>query len=244
MHDSGTAMMGIGEGEGENRAITAARAAISSPLLGLSVSKAKGILYNIIGGPDLGMYEFDEASRVIKECASEDAIIIAGNAISDEMMGKIKISVIATGFPDTTMSFGYAPQPYIPPTTSTSAPPTSAAPVIARPKVTLPHFTNQGQVAPSAPTGETEPPVREEPANLGPVAKAPETFVQPNLNVNKPSPPIAMRPIYDPAPIAHQIEVEQTNINSEPNPSNTATTLVSPDDDDDPYALPAYLRSR
>ena len=107
MHDSGTAMMGVGEAEGENRAIVAARAAVSSPLLGLSVSKARGILYNIIGGPDLGMYEFDEASRVIKECASDDAIIIAGNAISEDMMGRIKISVIATGFPESTSPYNF-----------------------------------------------------------------------------------------------------------------------------------------
>lgn len=107
MHDSGTAMMGVGEAEGENRAIVAARAAVSSPLLGLSVSKARGILYNIIGGPDLGMYEFDEASRVIKECASDDAIIIAGNAISEDMMGRIKISVIATGFPESGAPYNF-----------------------------------------------------------------------------------------------------------------------------------------
>lgn len=130
MHDSGTAMMGIGEGEGENRAIIAARAAVSSPLLGLSVSKARGILYNIIGGPDLGMYEFDEASRVIKECASDDAIIIAGNAISEDMMGRIKISVIATGFPETTSPYSldssgiYTPNSYTP--TPAAAPAASA----------------------------------------------------------------------------------------------------------------------
>ena len=116
--------------EGENRAIIAARAAVSSPLLGLSVSKARGILYNIIGGPDLGMYEFDEASRVIKECASDDAIIIAGNAISEDMMGRIKISVIATGFPETTSPYSldssgiYTPNSYTP--TPAAAPAASA----------------------------------------------------------------------------------------------------------------------
>ncbi|MFZ5376913.1 MAG: cell division protein FtsZ [Patescibacteria group bacterium] len=98
MTDSGTALMGIGEASGENRAATAARMAISSPLLEVSINGAKGILYNIIGGPDMTMTEVSDASAIIAEAADPDANIIFGATINNEMGSNIKISVIATGF--------------------------------------------------------------------------------------------------------------------------------------------------
>jgi len=98
MKDAGSALMGIGQAGGDNRAMEAARAAIDSPLLELSVDGAKGILFNITGGPDLSMYEIDEAAKAITEAADPDANIIFGAIIDEAMQGEVKITVIATGF--------------------------------------------------------------------------------------------------------------------------------------------------
>lgn len=98
MQDAGSALMGIGRSSGDNRAIEAAKAAIDSPLLELSIDGAKGILFNITGGPDLGMYEIDEAAKAITEAADSDANIIFGAIIDEAMSGEVKITVIATGF--------------------------------------------------------------------------------------------------------------------------------------------------
>lgn len=102
MSDAGSALMGIGRGSGDNRAVEAARAAIESPLLELSIDGAKGILFNITGGPDLGMYEIDEAAKTITEAADPDSNIIFGATIDEAMSGEVKITVIATGFDNDT----------------------------------------------------------------------------------------------------------------------------------------------
>jgi len=101
MKDAGTALMGIGIGTGENRAESAAKAAVSSPLLEQSIKGATGILFNVIGGVDVTMREVDKAATIISEVASPDANIIFGTTIDDKYSGQIKITVIATGF-DTT----------------------------------------------------------------------------------------------------------------------------------------------
>ncbi len=98
MKDTGSALMGIGTGTGENRATDAARAAISSPLLELSIEGAKGILFMITGGPDMGMHEVSEAAKVITQSADPNAKVIFGANISENMKDEIKITVIATGF--------------------------------------------------------------------------------------------------------------------------------------------------
>jgi cell division protein FtsZ len=98
MLDSGSALMGIGEASGENRAATAARMAISSPLLEVSIEGAKGILYNITAGTDITMTEISDASTIISNAADPDANIIFGSTIDESMGSNIKISVIATGF--------------------------------------------------------------------------------------------------------------------------------------------------
>lgn len=102
MQDAGSALMGIGYGSGENRAIDAARAAIESPLLELSINGAKGLLLNITGGNDLSMFEVDEASRMITESCDPNANIIFGTSIDEAYTGEIKITVIATGFSEET----------------------------------------------------------------------------------------------------------------------------------------------
>ncbi len=98
MKDAGTALMGIGRASGDNRAIEAARAAIDSPLLELSIDGAKGILFNITGSSDLSMYEIDEAAKAITEAADPSANIIFGAMVDEAMSQEVKITVIATGF--------------------------------------------------------------------------------------------------------------------------------------------------
>ncbi|MEK7154894.1 MAG: cell division protein FtsZ [Patescibacteria group bacterium] len=101
MQDAGSALMGIGSGVGDNRAQMAARAAISSPLLEVSIDGAKGILFNITGGPDMTMAEVDEAARIISEAADPDANIIFGSTLDEKLIDQMKITVIATGFNET-----------------------------------------------------------------------------------------------------------------------------------------------
>lgn len=101
MSDAGTALMGIGEGVGENRAQIAARTAVSSPLLETSIDGAKGMLFNIIGGTDLTMSEVNQAAEIISRAADADANIIFGASIDEQLIDQIKITVIATGFDET-----------------------------------------------------------------------------------------------------------------------------------------------
>ncbi len=98
MTDAGSALMGIGRGVGEGRALTAAKAAIESPLLEISINGARGILFNITGGQDMTMSEVNEAAQIISQAADPDANIIFGAAIDETMGDEVKISVIATGF--------------------------------------------------------------------------------------------------------------------------------------------------
>lgn len=105
MSNAGSALMGIGTGVGENRAQTAARTAISSPLLEISMDGARGVLFNITGGADLTMSEVDEAAQIIASAADPDANIIFGAAIEESMHDQIKITVIATGFDHTRQTF-------------------------------------------------------------------------------------------------------------------------------------------
>jgi cell division protein FtsZ len=99
MSNAGSALMGIGHAEGENRAIEAAKAAINSPLLEVSVDGANGVLLNITGGPDLVMQEVSEAAKVVTESIDPNAKVIFGAVLNNEMKkGEIKVTVIATGF--------------------------------------------------------------------------------------------------------------------------------------------------
>jgi len=99
MAGMGFAMMGTGIAEGQDRAVEAARRAISSPLLeGASVNGARGVIINVTGGPDLSLVEVSEASSIVQEAADEDANIIFGAVVDPTLKGKVKITVIATGF--------------------------------------------------------------------------------------------------------------------------------------------------
>lgn len=98
MQDAGSALMGIGTASGEERAVQAARNAIENPLLESTIEGAKGILFNVSGGPDLTLVEVDAAAKIIAEAADPDANIIFGATIDEEQGGQVKITVIATGF--------------------------------------------------------------------------------------------------------------------------------------------------
>ena len=104
MSNAGSAIMGIGEAEGEGRAEVAARSAINSPLMETQMAGAKGVLFNVTGGPSLGIHEINEAANVITEAADEDATIIWGNVVDPSMGEKIQITVIATGFSEQPVS--------------------------------------------------------------------------------------------------------------------------------------------
>ncbi len=121
MENAGSALMGIGSASGENRAIEAAKAAINSPLLDVSITGSKGVLFSIAGGEDLTMFEIQDAAKVITESIDPEAKIIFGTVRDDKLKkNEIKITVIATGFPESNIA---TPRP--------SASPVSAEPTIA-----------------------------------------------------------------------------------------------------------------
>ena len=95
---AGTAIMGIGNATGDGRAVNAARGAITSPLLENSIEGARGILVNIAGGPELGLFEVNEAMEIIHAVAHPDANIIFGTVIDEEMGEDVRVTVIAAGF--------------------------------------------------------------------------------------------------------------------------------------------------
>ncbi|MGA8533843.1 MAG: cell division protein FtsZ [Candidatus Tumulicola sp.] len=98
MTDAGSAMMGIGEGSGEHRAADAAQKAIASPLLETTIEGARGVIFNITGGPDMAMYEVNEAAEMISRAVDPDAQIIFGASIDPGMSGKVRVTVLAAGF--------------------------------------------------------------------------------------------------------------------------------------------------
>jgi cell division protein FtsZ len=98
MRDAGSALMGIGVASGENRAAEAARTAVSSPLLEQSVDGATGILLNVTGGTELGLFEVNEAAEVVTGAADQNANVIFGAVIDDALGDEVRVTVIATGF--------------------------------------------------------------------------------------------------------------------------------------------------
>ena len=145
MSQAGSALMGIGRATGENRALEAAKAAIASPLLELSIDGAKGILFTIAGGPSMSMHEVNEAAKLITGNADPSAKVIFGAVLDESLKDAIKISVIATGFAGGSSSaqqavpyFGARPTQLPVSTSSYSAPmppatsPASSAPLEKR----------------------------------------------------------------------------------------------------------------
>jgi cell division protein FtsZ len=154
MENAGSALMGLGLSTGEKRAEEAARAAINSPLLEVSITGAKGVLFAIAGGDDLGMLEIQDAARIITESIDPHAKVIFG-AIKDEKLKKneVRVTVIATGFPESDGSH------------HTPVMRSFERPAPERPKVVEEKEPTRGRIFNSMPTPRTaEPEVREEPA--------------------------------------------------------------------------------
>ncbi|MFZ5390848.1 MAG: cell division protein FtsZ [Patescibacteria group bacterium] len=154
MRGTGSALMGIGQASGEDRAVEAAKAAIDSPLLEIGIDGAKGILFTITGGPSLSMYEVNEAARIITGSADPNAKIIFGAVIDEGMKDQLKVTVIATGFaeqpkikknPNSLPSNSYTPsslvrgelknQPSVVNKVEETDLPKPAAPLVSRPLV-------------------------------------------------------------------------------------------------------------
>jgi cell division protein FtsZ len=145
MSGMGIAMMGTGVMSGENRTIEAAKAAISSPLLeGASVQGARGVIINVTGGHDMSLMEVNEASLLIQEAAHEDANIIFGAVVDPTLDGRVKVTVIATGFDIDAVR---------PPVASTSQTP-----------VDLQHYTTHFKERPETPAPAPAPAVAQAPA--------------------------------------------------------------------------------
>lgn len=141
MKSAGSALMGIGFGSGENRAVEAARAAIESPLLEQSISGARGLLLNITGGSDLSMYEVNEAAEIVTESIDPDAIIIFGAVVDESYTGEIKCTVIATGFSDE-IAFEETPLKKKVPTSSSSARPSFGVGAMDTPHANSSHLSS------------------------------------------------------------------------------------------------------
>lgn len=140
MADQGSALMGIGVATGENRAIEAAKKAISSPLLETSIVGARGVLMNITGGPSLTLFEAQAAAQIVQEAADEDVNMIFGTVINPELQEEIVITVIATGFDE-----------------EVQARPTQQQ-TVAAPTPERPSFTSNEYSAPTARTTEAPMP--------------------------------------------------------------------------------------
>ena len=155
MAEMGLAMMGAAAAIGENRAVEAAQRAISSPLLeDLSIKGARGLLINVTGGSDLSLYEVNEAASLIQEEAHEDANIIFGAVIDDQLSDEIRVTVIATGFGD--LETRYAPRTVSAPITAPLVPP--PPPIPTRSGITAP--VQAAATRPMEPIGEPAAQVR------------------------------------------------------------------------------------
>lgn len=170
MGEMGKAMMGTGEGHGENRALEAAERAIANPLLdGVSMQGAKGVIISIIGGDDMKLLEVDEAANHIRELVDPNANIIWGSAFNPDLQGKIRVSVVATGIEQTSEMAEEAGRPF---NMSSSRGPVrpAAAPAAVKPlfdREAAEAVAAEPEPAPEpAPVAEPEPVSTEEPLDL------------------------------------------------------------------------------
>ena len=124
MQDAGSALMGIGAARGEDRAIIAARQAIASPLLESSIEGARGVLFSIAGGTDIGLFEINAAAKLVQDAAHPEANIIFGTVIDDSMGDEVKVTVIAAGFD------GGLPTRYVPPAAVVEEPVAAEEPLL------------------------------------------------------------------------------------------------------------------
>lgn len=183
MANRGSALMGIGRGHGDNRAADAAKAAIASPLLEVSIDGAKAILFVITGGSNLGMYEVSEAAKIITQSADPQARIIFGTTVDETMKDELKITVVATGFekglPFSTK--GSKIPAAIPPAVSVSPQPEPMAQPAAKP---VAQQVPTPQVATPAPAPQPPRSLHSEPAP--PLERAPIAQPKPQVSAEQP----------------------------------------------------------
>lgn len=232
MADRGSALMGIGRGHGDNRAADAAKAAIASPLLEVSIDGAKGILFTITGGSNLGMYEVSEAAKVITESADSGAKVIFGAIIDEGMKDEVKVTVVATGFESrpgskasrTLMASGNLRSPAVNPTPAPAA----------KPNFT-PEPLERLTIKPKAPGVFTTRPMVPQPA--------PEPEVQSAAANEEPMPELMLR---TPSPSTHQPHVAPPQYASmNPRPTPAAPPLVPKKvSEEDSLDIPAFIRKK
>ena len=240
MENRGSALMGIGRGHGDNRAIDAAKAAIASPLLEVSIDGANGVLFTVAGGSNLGMYEVTEAAKVITGCADSQAKIIFGAIVDESLKDEIKVTVIATGFEERAPMLRGNKQ------------------VIAGGTFTAGALNDTQRLAFKKPAPftpqpvETPRPVQQQPAPR-PTFQAPTTFQQ--TQVPKPTfqSPIQAAPAQADLPAAHQPHVQppsyapanpppaqQRAPEPPPRPAEPAPSASG----DDAVEIPAWFRKK
>jgi len=225
MREMGKAMMGTGEAEGDGRALEAAQKAIANPLLdGVSMAGAKGVIVSIVGGEDMRLMEVDEAANHIRELVDPDANIIWGSAFNENLEGKIRVSVVATGIDGTgesaaatpaTRSFSFAPArtaapapaPAAPVVEETIEPAVSETPVVSAPEAEedsdpAPGFSLGAHAEPEAPHADGTAEAEEEPMELSEVAATYDDTAD-ELILGEPEAPVAA---YQPAPAAAAAE--------------------------------------
>ncbi len=232
MQDAGSALMGIGRASGDNRAIEAARSAIESPLLELTIDGAKGILFSIAGGTDLGMYEIDEAAKAITEAADPDANIIFGTIIDETMQGEVKITVVATGFENDGSRQGLRRGPY----GGMLGNPAPSASTLQRPITQDPYPQTYQQ---------PEPPMQAPQQQQGmdlyddqPRLPQRGSFIQRNLGGLRPQQPQPQAPIEEPA----DIDVPAYLRNGRA--SQPQQQPGQPEQDDNDFDVPGFVRRK
>lgn len=232
MLNRGSALMGIGRGHGDNRAADAAKAAIASPLLEVSIDGAKGVLFTITGGSNLGMYEVSEAAKVITQSTDPQAKVIFGAIIDDGMKDEVKVTVIATGFetrPAQKTKTIFASGGF---TGRASAPPDEPLTKITFQPLRTPPAENPQPRSPQPSfTHAPSPPITPVPQQEAPV------FVQP------PAP----APVSAPQPIAQQPHVNPPTY-APPNPKPVPTTIgvvpkMQPTEEED-LEIPPFIRKK
>jgi cell division protein FtsZ len=155
MSEGGAALMAVGRGEGEDRARIAAEEAISSRLLDVTIDGAQGILFNVTGGPNMSLYEVNQAAAIIRETAHPDANLIFGAVIDENMGDEIRITVIATGFERSSSRRQFLQEQYGQSGTRSSSSSSSASRQMSPPRQTAP------QAAPPPPSEPAAAPARE-----------------------------------------------------------------------------------
>lgn len=212
MQAKGLALMGTGYAKGENRAVEAATAAISSPLLeNIKIDGATGIIINVTGGPDLSLFEVNEASTLITEAAHEDAEIIFGAVIDDSMTDEIRVTVIATGFNDPDVNarnLGYVPN---------INQVMNSSPSISMPRIELPQVPSFAQQN-YQPSVEQQPMQQASPHSAPPVYQAQVVMPQP--------PPVVPQPAFQAAQTPHHHNQAHGVVNPNPEAMVSARDML------------------